>query len=224
MSQCLIHFCLLVQFCCWNSDPFHHTDAQSWLQTNCVEQELHFFNFRSTSFSPLQHEYFYCDSSQNQDKSHTSCTLQHAVVLSFTLRFCKQFLHLFIAFALLQLDFLWNTVLVCHWSTLFHSFILARMGFCPFNFFVRCNCVISEVKAFKNICVCTTISYKRTPWPLRSGAPELEEFDLSPPDWVSVQSVVANYCCHVLKYREIQYCAKVWSHHSFLYILFQNLL
>lgn len=172
-------------------------------------------------FSPSTRVFY----SQNQDKSHTSCTLQQAVVLSFALRFCKQFLHLFIAFALLQLDFLWNTVRVCHWSTLFHSFILARMGcFCPFNFFVRCNCVISEVKAFKNICVCTTISYKRTPWPLRSGAPELEEFDPSPPDWVSVQSVVANYCCHVLKYREIQYCAKVWSHHSFLYILFQNLL
>lgn len=99
--RCLIHFCLLVQFCCWNSDLFHHTDAQSWLQTNCAEQELHFFNFRSTGFSPLQHEYFYCDSSQNQDKFHTSCTLQHAVVLTFTLRFCKQFLHLFIAFALL---------------------------------------------------------------------------------------------------------------------------
>lgn len=105
--------------------------------------------FQLQIFSPLQHEYFYCDSSQNQDKSHTSCTLQHAVVLSFTLRFCKQFLHLFIAFALLQLDFLWNTVRVCHWSTLFHSFILARMGyFCPFNFFVRCNCVINVVKAF----------------------------------------------------------------------------
>lgn len=148
MSQCLIHFCLLVQFCCWNSDPFHHTDAQSWLQTNRVEQELHFFNFRS--FLPFNTSIFIV----TLLKIKTNPTLP---VPSNMLLFWASHLDFVNSFCIFSLPLLYSSWIFCEILYVYvidllyfiHLFFLSEDGIlCPFNFFVRCNCVINVVKAF----------------------------------------------------------------------------